>query len=460
MFSDQYIKGDDCATMTNKKGLFTLLKRVFISEANSEKKEKRRRWTFWKLKVRKRLPTITAPPPENGTRNESHEEQKEESVSEVGEVSQVSSSQKLDSIEKLEGSTSPETAHLVAQYQLFLNREEEALAATRIQTAFRGHLARKALRALKGIVKLQAYIRGRAVRRQAMTTLKCLQSVVNIQSQVCGKRTQIPPRGSQRDYEESHMFSENILKVDTNGQKRWDDSLLTKEEARAVVMGKREAALRRERIKEYAVTHRKSAESYQKRSNTKWKYWLDEWVDTQRTKSKELEDLDLSLRTKTKDETMNKTPRNSSPRRLVSNSNNHRRQASISEEEQQNPVAAVTLNTPTYMVATESAKAKSRSLSSPRIRPRSFDTQSESYSPYKNKLCLTTSVMSEAPSRVRVGNSNGNNSRASAYQQRSPGLRGFSIGPLKSCNNGGLLNDLSINSERSLPSWSKQSSLR
>lgn len=75
--------------------------------------------------------------------------------------------------------------------------------------------ARKALRALKGIVKLQAYIRGRAVRRQAMTTLKCLQSVVNIQSQVCGKRTQIP-RGSHRDYEESntgHMFSENILKV-------------------------------------------------------------------------------------------------------------------------------------------------------------------------------------------------------------------------------------------------------
>ncbi|KAG2334177.1 hypothetical protein Bca4012_016430 [Brassica carinata] len=451
--------------MTNKKGLFTLLKRVFISEASSEKKEKRRRWTFWKLKVRKRLPSITAPPPENGTRNESHEEQKEESLSDVGEViSQVSSSsQKLDSsIEKLEGSTSPETAHLVAQYQLFLNREEEVLAATRIQTAFRGHLARKALRALKGIVKLQAYIRGRAVRRQAMTTLKCLQSVVNIQSQVCGKRTHIPRGSSHRDYEDSnntfHMFSENILKVETNGQKRWDDSLLTKEEARAVVMSKKEAALRRERIKEYAVTHRKSAESYQKRSNTKWKYWLDEWVDTQRTKSKELEDLDLSSRTKPKDDTMNKTPRNSSPRRL-SNNNNHRRQASISEEEPQNPVATVT-TTPTYMVATESAKAKSRSLSSPRIRPRSFDTQSESYSPYKNKLCLTSSVMSEAPSKVRVGNSNGNNSRASAYQQRSPGLRGFNIGPLKSCNNGTLLNDLSINSERSLPSWSKQSSLR
>lgn len=51
--------------------------------------------------------------------------------------------------------------------------------------------ARKALRALKGLVKLQAIIRGRAVRRQAITTLNRLQSIVNIQSQVCAKRSQM-----------------------------------------------------------------------------------------------------------------------------------------------------------------------------------------------------------------------------------------------------------------------------
>ncbi|CAN7121267.1 unnamed protein product [Brassica rapa subsp. narinosa] len=393
--------------MGKKKGLFTILKRIFISEAHSDKKEKRRRWTFWKLKGKKRLPYITAPP-ENGRR---HEEHKDESVSDVDEVSHVLCSPQLDSMKK------SETAALVAQYQIFLNEEEEVLASTRIQTAFRGYLARKALRALKGIVKLQAYIRGRAVRRQAMTTLKRLQSVVNIQSQVCGKRTQLPG-GNHKDYEECKMFSDNILNasnlilylsVDTNGHKRWDYSLLTKENAKAVVMSKKEAVLRRERIKEYAVTHRKSAESCQKRSR-----WLDEWVDTQRTKSKELEDLDLSLKPKPKDEVLNKTPR-----RLLTNSNNnnnHRRQVSISEEEEQNPGGAVAVVIPTYMVATESAKAKSRSLmSSPRIRSRSFDTQLESYSPYKNKMCLTSSVMSEAPNKVR----------ASAYQQRSPGIRGF-----------------------------------
>lgn len=46
------------------------------------------------------------------------------------------------------------------------------------------------MRALKGIVRLQAIIRGRAVRRQAITTLKCLQSIINIQSEVCARRFQ------------------------------------------------------------------------------------------------------------------------------------------------------------------------------------------------------------------------------------------------------------------------------
>jgi len=51
--------------------------------------------------------------------------------------------------------------------------------------------ARKALKALKGIVKLQAIIRGRAVRRQAMSTLKCLQSIVSIQSQLSSRKLQM-----------------------------------------------------------------------------------------------------------------------------------------------------------------------------------------------------------------------------------------------------------------------------
>lgn len=43
-----------------------------------------------------------------------------------------------------------------------------------------------------------------------------------------------------------------------NSQKRWDDSILTKEEENAMLCSKREAAMKRERIKEYAFNHRVS----------------------------------------------------------------------------------------------------------------------------------------------------------------------------------------------------------
>lgn len=47
--------------------------------------------------------------------------------------------------------------------------------------------ARKALRALKGLVRLQAIVRGRAVRRRAKTTLKSLSSNAEKQSEVLEK---------------------------------------------------------------------------------------------------------------------------------------------------------------------------------------------------------------------------------------------------------------------------------
>ncbi|EEE58365.1 hypothetical protein OsJ_09502 [Oryza sativa Japonica Group] len=68
-------------------------------------------------------------------------------------------------------------------HQLPASAVEEA-AAVRIQATFRGYLARTALCALRGIVKLQALVRGQLVRKQATATLRCMQALLAAQSQL------------------------------------------------------------------------------------------------------------------------------------------------------------------------------------------------------------------------------------------------------------------------------------
>ncbi|KAH7515203.1 hypothetical protein FEM48_Zijuj10G0002200 [Ziziphus jujuba var. spinosa] len=110
--------------------------------------------------------------------------------------------------------------------------------------------------------------------------------------------------------------------MDTNSQRRWDDSLLSKEEADASFISKKEALIKRERIKEYWCSHRKSAGTERNKVNGRWRYWLKQWVDTQLNKSKELEDLDTTFPStaRKKDEFGGKQPR---LRKIHSHYQNH-----------------------------------------------------------------------------------------------------------------------------------------
>ncbi|KAI3796435.1 hypothetical protein L1987_39106 [Smallanthus sonchifolius] len=393
-----------------KRRWLSFIKRLFISETcQNRAKEKKRRWVFGRHKL-KRLTSQSAP---------------------------------IERPQSAERKVKPEDGVLVAQEidepKQVLNpkisvKERENGAAIKIQTAFRGFLARKALRALKGLVKLQAIIRGHLVRRQAVTTLMRLQSVVNIHSQACAKRVQVADCSFHNNYQE---IRGKDIKIDMNSQRRWDGSILTKEEEAAMKCSKREATLKRERIREYAFNHRMSSESEQSKVNMKWRYWLEHWVDTQLAKREDLQNIAKKEDFESQKVKLRNLKVTDSPNHLPKMTR-HRKQRSIGEEHLGSPAF------PTYMAATESARARARSLSSPRLRPISIDTWSASSSPYKHKLSPISSINSDASSS-RVWNANARG----GFSQRSPSLQGGPghVKPIPTSKN------LSFNSESAVPNW-------
>ncbi|MCD7470234.1 IQ-domain [Datura stramonium] len=190
----------------------------------------------------------------------------------------------------------------------FSGKSKEEVATIRIQTAFRGYLARRALRALRGLVRLKSLADGPTVKRQTSHTLKCMQTLSRVQSQISSRRIRLleENRALQRQLMQKHAKELESLR---KGEE-WDDSVQSKEQIEASLLSKYEAAVRRERALAYSYSHQKTWKKsprsanllFMDPTNPQWGWsWLDRWMgarpwEAQSMSEKELKNDQMSVR--------------------------------------------------------------------------------------------------------------------------------------------------------------------
>ncbi|XP_052199587.1 protein IQ-DOMAIN 2-like isoform X2 [Diospyros lotus] len=173
----------------------------------------------------------------------------------------------------------------VASYS---GKSKEESAAIKIQAVFQGYLARKKVRLLRGLARLKSLTQGHSVKRQAANALRCMQNLTRVQSQIRARRIRMSEENQalQRQIQQKHEKELEKSREPLGGT--WNDSTQSKEQIKAKLQHRKEAAMRREKALAYASLSQKAQKKNSKSANppvmdinsSQWGWsWLDRWMD-------------------------------------------------------------------------------------------------------------------------------------------------------------------------------------